>query len=106
MTMTAIDHDQLVAEIQRRADQRGLLSHYCKASTHCRGSRGLPDLIIAGVHHSIFVEVKTGGDNPSTDQTTWIHTLRAGGQDVLLIREADLEDGSMDDVLDRCAGSL
>lgn len=98
-----IGHDGLVAEIQRRAELRGLLSHYCKVSTSCKGHRGLPDLIVAGVDRTVFLEVKTGGADPSPDQTTWLYTLRAGGQDVYVIREHDIRDGSLDEILDGCA---
>lgn len=98
-------HDGLVAEIQHRAELRGLLSHNCRVSTSCKGSRGLPDLIIAGVHGTVFIEVKTGHHDPAPDQTTWIYTLRAGGQDVYVIREADIEDGDLDAILAHCAGT-
>lgn len=101
-----IAHDGLVAEIQRRAELRGLLSHHCRISTSCTGSRGLPDLIVAGVYGAVFIEVKTGRADPSPDQTTWLYTLRAGGQDVHVIREADLDDGSLDAILAGCAGTL
>jgi hypothetical protein len=100
-----VNHDQLVAEIQQRASARGLLSHYCQRSTICKGSRGMPDLIIAGIHGVIFVEVKAIGQDPAPDQTTWIYTLRAGGQDAYVIRETDLSNGSLDDLLAKCAGT-
>jgi hypothetical protein len=101
-----MDHDELVAEIQRRADSLGLLSHYCQRSTICKGSRGMPDLIIAGIHGVVFVEVKSVSKDPAPDQTTWIYTLRAAGQDAYVMRETSLSNGSLDDLLAKCAGTL
>lgn len=101
----SVAHENLIAEIQRRADQHGLLSHYCQRSTTCKGSRGLPDLIVAGVDGTVFIEAKTGGADPSPDQTTWLYTLRASGQDVHVIREADIDDGSLDEILASCAAT-
>jgi len=102
-----MDHDQLVTKIQDRAAARGLLSHYCQNSARCKGSRGMPDLIIAGIHGVIFVEVKAAiGQDPAPDQITWIYTLRAGGQHAYVIRETDLSNGSLDDLLAKCAGTF
>jgi hypothetical protein len=99
-------HDELAAEIQHRAGSRGLLSHYCQRSTTCKGSRGMPDLIIAGIHGVIFVEIKSIGEDPAPDQATWIYTLRAGGQDAYVLRETDLSNGSLNDLLAKCAGTV
>lgn len=98
----AVTHDEMVTEIQDRAAAYGLLSHYCQRSTTCKGSRGMPDLIVAGIGGAVFLEVKTPGHGPVPDQTTWIYTLRAGGQVVMVVRGADLVDGTLDRILAAC----
>jgi hypothetical protein len=92
-------HDEIVAEVQRRAKARGVLSHYCGRSTHCRGDRGLPDLLLAGPYESAWIEVKSPGDELAPGQTTWKHMLRAAGQRHYVIGPAELDDGRVDEIL-------
>lgn len=93
-------HDVMIAQIMKRAQDRGILAHYCRNSRSCFGDNGLPDLILAGPYGTAFYEVKTGHDIPSPAQTSWAHMLRAGGQEVHTIRERYLDDGSLELMLD------
>lgn len=38
---------------------RGLLSRSCMTSVRCRGSRGMPDLVVRGLYGVMWIEVKT-----------------------------------------------
>lgn len=97
-------HDQIVAEIQRRAGARHILTHYCRDSRICDGDRGLPDLVLAGPHGVAWLEVKTHYDRLSTHQTTWKHMLLGTGQFCMTVYEGDLASGVVDGILDRLAG--
>lgn len=94
-------HDEVVAEIQRRAGERGLLSHYCGDSRHCRGDRGFPDLVVAGLYGTAFLEVKTGFKGFSPAQTTWTYQLLSGGETALMVRNEDLADGTLNAIFDK-----
>ena len=97
-------HDEIVAEIQRRARKRGLLSHYCRDSRRCTGHPGFPDLVIAGRHGTVFLEVKTGDGKRTPAQTTWKYMLLSDGLVVLLVYERHLGNGVIDSTLDGISG--
>ena len=97
-------HDEIVAEIQARAERRGVLTHYCGSAERCHGDRGAPDLVLAGPHGVAWIEVKTGGDTMRPDQTTWKYQLLASGQEHYVIR-VDVLDSVVDKLLDRLAGT-
>lgn len=94
-------HDQIVDEIMTRAQARGCRVHYCKDSRRCKGDKGLPDLLIVGPNAAGWIEVKTPGDEPRPDQTTWRYFLRAAGQLCEVMRAADLHYGTVDLFLDQ-----
>lgn len=96
-------HDELVAEVQRRAKTRGILTHYCHQAQRCTGDRGLPDLVCAGMHGAAWIEVKSPYDRLDPPQTTWMHALKAAGQAHHVIRETQLADGTVDAILDGLA---
>lgn len=89
-------HDEAVAEIQRRAAERGVISHYCKRPVSCSGDRGLPDLVLVGPFGVAWIEVKMPGDNLDPGQTTWKHALIAAGQRHYVLNPNDLtwDDGA------------
>ncbi len=94
-------HDQIVAEIQARAKQRGVLSHYCGSAERCNG-RGLPDVLLAGNNGVAWIEVKLPGDTMRPDQTSWKYKLKASGQIWETMDEADLtpDGGAIDMLID------
>lgn len=92
-------HDQVVDEIIRRAHRAGVLSHYCRASQRCLGSRGIPDLYLVGMYHAGHIEVKTDACSTlSPAQTTWRHALMAAGVLYEVMFERDLEAGGAVDM--------
>jgi len=96
-----VTHDQIVAEIQARADTRGIFSHYCRRSVRCAGTPGMPDLLLVGREAVAWLEVKTAGDQLKPDQTRWMYRLRAVGQVHEVIHAADLNPGgAVDQMLD------
>lgn len=99
-----LPHDDIVAEIADRAVRLGLLAHYCTHARTCKGTRGFPDLLVAGQHGLMLVEVKTDGDDTTAWQDLWRWTLtkidglcdgacERSGVLYLLARQADLADG-------------
>lgn len=92
-------HDDVVAEIIRRANARGCLVHYCGQAARCQGDKGQPDLVVAGPFGTAWIEVKMPGDQLKPAQTTWRHMLTAGGQEYHVVGPADLVDGSVDWIL-------
>ena len=95
----AVNHDQIVAEIQKRAKARGLLSHYCGSAERCHGDRGMPDLVLAGPFGVAWVEVKTPGDRLRPEQTSWRYMLQAAGEVYEVMGERDLAPGGAVDML-------
>jgi len=98
-----VTHDEVVAEIQRRARELGILTHYCHQAKHCTADRGMPDLVLVGPHRAAFVEVKTEWAQMKPEQTTWMHALTAAGQLHYLVRPADLDGGRVDGILESLA---
>ena len=93
-------HDQVVAEIQARAERRGILSHYCGSAERCHADRGAPDLLLAGPFGVAWVEVKTSAcPTLSSGQVAWRYMLRAAGQVHEVMGEGDLIPGHAVDML-------
>jgi hypothetical protein len=95
-----VTHDEIVAEIQARARKRGILTHYCGPGLRCQGDRGVPDLVAVGMFGAAFIEVKTDRDRLKPDQVTWMHALKAAGQNHYVVRQGQLRDGGLDEILD------
>jgi hypothetical protein len=103
--VAAVNHDEIVTEIQARARAKGVLSHYCGRSQQCDGDRGLPDLFLVGVHGSAWVEVKTpSSPSMSPAQVQWAYQLRAAGQVHYIVQGAALDNGAVDAILGVLAG--
>lgn len=99
-------HDEIVAEIQSRARGADVLSHYCGRSQQCTGDRGLPDLILVGVHGAAWLEVKTlAALSMSPDQVQWAYQLKAAGQLHYIVTEGALHDGTVDMILGLLTGN-
>jgi len=98
-------HDQVVAEIQARAQAVSVLSHYCGRSERCAGDRGMPDLFLVGLQGSAWLEIKTPATpRLSPDQVQWAYQLRAAGQAHYIVQDAALENGQVDMILALLAG--
>jgi hypothetical protein len=92
-------------ELQRRVEaqcsRRGLLWHHCRdPRLSCRGSRGFPDLVIAGPGGVIFTELKADDGDTSAGQDAWIWTLTASGAIAVVMRPADLATGRITERLE------
>jgi VRR-NUC domain-containing protein len=85
-----VTHDEIVKEIQARAQRAGILTHYCGRSERCAGDAGQPDLILIGRQSVAWVEVKTPGADPSPAQIRWKYALKAAGEIWEVMREEDL----------------
>lgn len=92
-------HDEVVTEIQARAQARGILTHYCGPGERCKGDRGMPDLILVGGSYVAWVEVKTLGDRLKSLQTRWRYALLAIGAVYRIMYEYDLRPGGAVDVM-------
>lgn len=68
-------HRQLVETILARAACYPVAAHGCGDSRACTGTRGFPDLVIAGQHGLMFIEAKTDGDDTTAWQDLWRWTL-------------------------------
>ena len=94
-------HDQVVAEIQRRAAVRGALSHYCRSAVRCVGTPGMPDILVAGPYGIAWIEVKTPScPTLSSDQTRWKYALIAAKQRHYVVGPAELADDRLEEILD------
>lgn len=65
---------------------------------HCRDSRGssgagFPDLVIAGRRGVIFAELKSFSGSLTPDQRRWGSILREAGQQWIVWRPAELDNG-------------
>lgn len=97
-------HDEIVAGIQSRAKDMGVLSHYCGPAERCKGDRGAPDLMLAGIYHVGWIEVKMPGDRRKPEQTAWYHRLRGSGQLYEQVGPDDMaEGGAVDQFLEELA---
>ena len=67
--------DQLLAEVTALCDRLGLLWHHDPDSRRSKGTKGFPDLVIAGPHGIIFAELKSEDGDTSADQDRWLWTL-------------------------------
>lgn len=100
--MAALIHDEIVGQVISRADERGLLAHYCRDARRCEGDRGFPDLIIAGQRDVLAAEIKTAGGDTTAEQDLWLWML-ARKIRVVVWTQRDLETGVVDQVLDQIA---
>jgi len=93
-------HDEVVAEIQNRAADRGIYSHYCRNSLRCQGDSGIPDMFLLGPLGAAWIEVKIPGDRLKPGQARWKYRLLAVKQRHYIVGPAELADGRVDEILD------
>lgn len=86
------------AELLRNV--RVLAADYHLQLFHCRDSRGssgagFPDLVIAGRRGVLFVELKSFSGSLTPDQRRWGSVLREAGQQWVVWRPAELDNGTI-----------
>lgn len=100
-----VTEGELLARVTRMCDERHLLYHHCHDSRYCRGTAGLPDLIISSRNGTIFVELKSASGAMTTQQTQWRWSLKASREQWHLWRPADFYSGAIVDALNYLAGA-
>lgn len=95
-----VTHDDIVAEIQSQAEDAGIFSHYCKSTIRCCGTPGMPDIFLAGMRGTVWLEVKTSGDRLKSGQISWKYMLQSSMQRYYVIGADELEDGSLAGILE------
>ena len=81
---------ELQAELEDMCTGLGLLWHHCGDPRRCRGQRGWVDLVAAGEHGMVFIELKSAGGQTSAAQDLWHWHLYKGGHTVHVFRPGDL----------------
>jgi hypothetical protein len=82
-----MSEDQLLGQVLECAAWLGLLVHHCRPArtakgwrTPIQGTRGFPDLVIAGPGGVIYPETKDATRGLDEDQRQWRDVLVASGQ--------------------------
>lgn len=70
---------ELLSLVTDRADELGLLWHHCRDSRHCDGTRGFPDLLLAGPGGVLLAELKSDTGSSGPGQPRWRWSLAAVG---------------------------
>lgn len=81
-----------MAEVTRLARDLGIHVHHCGMT---RSQPGWPDLVLAGWHGTLFRELKTAFQEPTSEQREVGYRLQASGLDWALWRPRDLDDGTV-----------
>lgn len=93
---------ELQREVERMLTARpSLLWHHCAGrAQHCRGVRGIPDLVIVG-SRVLFAELKSfAPGNVRGGQADWKWKLLAAGAAWEVWDDRDLRNGHVEQVLD------
>jgi hypothetical protein len=83
---------ELLSQITKLCDDRNIIYHHCYDSRKCAGN-GFPDLVIAGKHRVLWVELKSQYGTFDPQQTKWKYALLATGQHWCTWRPSDLHHG-------------
>jgi len=82
-----MSEDQLLRAVLEHATWLGLLTHHCRPArtatgwrTPIQGTRGFPDLAIAGPGGLLLPETKSASGSLDADQRRWRDVLLASGQ--------------------------
>jgi hypothetical protein len=94
----SMHEDELVTTIGKLCTELGLIWHWCSRSTECRGTRGLPDLVIVGTQ-VLFAECKSSGYSTTASQDEWLWRLHQAGVRQVVWHPEDLEDGTIERTL-------
>lgn len=77
MSTRSAEHE-FCAQVVGLAEGLGALVHWCPDSRKCLGTKGFPDLVIAGPRGIIPAECKMPGEETTAEQDRWgwtLHTL-------------------------------
>lgn len=89
---------ELTNEVLAIAKENGVLAHHCNNSRYCSGDNGLPDLILVGKSHTMFVELKNWGDLTRA-QRLWRDRLKDTGIDYELWTPYELKSGHVEEMM-------
>ncbi len=92
---------ELQLEVEKLLNARPrLIWHHCAGrAQHCRGGRGLPDLLILGTR-LMFAELKGFGGHVQGAQVDWKYRLPLAGVAYEVWDDRDLRSGHIAEVLD------
>lgn len=68
-------HGQLQRDVEDLCDQLGLLWHHDVDARLSRGTKGFPDLVIAGPRGLVMAELKSEDEDTTAEQDAWGWTL-------------------------------
>jgi hypothetical protein len=88
----------LLKVVLQLAEEHGVLAHHCNDSRRCSGDNGMPDLILIGKRHIIYVELKSWG-RLTQAQRLWKNRLEAAGQEHLTWTPYELKTGEIQETL-------
>lgn len=89
---------ELCREVERLAEEHDVFYHHCRDSRHCSAVKGLPDYILTGRQHTMFVECKSSGKR-TRQQRLWKERLEATGMDYELWTPYDLKTGHIQEIM-------
>lgn len=92
--------DELLSQVKRMCEQRGLLWVHIPDSRRAHCSAGFPDILIAGQHGVLYRELKNDYGELRPDQQLWQWVLVTAGQDWDIWHPADHASGRIDAELD------
>lgn len=95
-----MSEDELLKQVERLCDERKLSYVHYPDSRRLHGQAGFPDLVIAGNHRLLFVELKSQYGTMSPGQTKWKWHLQALGCHWTVWRPSDLRKGYVQRTLD------
>jgi molybdopterin synthase catalytic subunit len=83
---------ELQAAVLDIAAENQVLAFHCYDSRRSTG-KGFPDLVLSGLRHTLFAELKDAVSHLKPDQTTWKYRLIGSGEDYVTWRPKDLASG-------------
>lgn len=89
---------ELTNTVLKMAAEHNVLAHHCNDSRYCSGDNGLPDLILVGSKHTMFVELKNFGELRK-NQRLWRERLLATGAEYEIWTPYELKSGRVAEIL-------
>lgn len=86
--MTKVRESVIEEYLRNRCDQLGYLCYKFKAPSNA----GVPDRIVIGNGHTVFVELKRPGEKPRKLQVAQIRRMREAGATVFVADTTELVD--------------
>jgi len=107
MPKSQITEEQLLQEVIRLCDERGILHHHddrpYRARRRGKSEAGFPDLVVCGTHRAAFIELKKEDQRSSRlsrAQYVWMRQLQGAGETHEVWRPSDLLTGHIARELD------